>query len=170
MKSALKTTGMFLLSLSLLFTISCSSDDEQAEAAYDFIDQNAQGSIEGNDFNFGSGKISDSNAENELFIKLYDDSETFTDPCDALGLGEFVNVFFSIPKEVGLYELTASFSIDEEGQTVTLFNPATFLNIVASDGAVEILTITAEQITGRIDARLDNDFVNGNFTAIFCSE
>lgn len=78
-------------------------------------------------------------------------------------------MFFTVPNEVGLYKLSfdlGSFS----GQTVTLFDQQTVLNTIATTGAIEILTITDTEVTGRVDARADKDnFVNGNFTVSFCS-
>jgi hypothetical protein len=173
MKNFLKDT--FISSALILFfsfLISCGSDDsEDTGPSYEFINQNTQGTIDGNSFDFGSGTVEVSPFDsNEFSLDLYDDSETFTDPCELFGFGDFVNVFFSVPNAVGLYELSIDFSGGNESRTVTLFNPETVLNIIATEGAVEILSISDTELTGRIDVRAGESFVNGNFTVVFCPE
>ena len=86
--------------------------------------------------------------------------------CDA-GL-EGDSVSFSLPNQVGTYEL---FSNDEffGGLLVNLFEQATFSNNLTDDGAIEIVTITATEVAGRIVANFDDEtYVNGNFTAVIC--
>lgn len=147
-----------------LFT-SCGNDDE-AGPTYSFINQNLQGTIDGIPFTLKGGRFEDGFEENEISIDLYDTNEQ-GDICSIL-FGEFVNVFFSIPRAVGLYEL--SFNLDSfDGRTVTLYNPDNSLNIIATEGAVEILSISDTQVTGRMDVRFDEEnAVNGNFTVELC--
>ena len=155
----------------ILALVACGDDDGGTGSSFDFIDQNLQGTIDGQSYNYGEGFVDETtiNDLNRLSFSLYDISEDFTDVCDFNGFGNEVNVFFNTPAEVGLYELSLDLQ-NFEGQTVTLFNPDNTLNIIASTGAVEILTITSTQVTGRIDARVDGDnTINGNFTAVFCT-
>ncbi|MEP5613312.1 MAG: hypothetical protein ABJP45_13755 [Cyclobacteriaceae bacterium] len=167
MKNHQKNALTLLLSFSLLFLMSCSKDDESDGPSYDFVNQNAQGTIDGISFTFAAGTAEKSNDGEDLSVDFYDITEELTDVCDFFGLGESVTVFFTIPNAVGLYELSFDLS-SFDGRTVTLFNPDTFLNIISSEGAVEILSITETQVTGRIDARADDSFVNGNFTLEIC--
>ena len=79
-----------------------------------------------------------------------------------------LRVFFSLPKEVGVYELAFG------SQSITLFDPAETLNIIIVDGAVEILSVDLQEggtVTGRIIGESDaQSFINGNFTAIYCQQ
>lgn len=171
MKSLLKP---LLLSISIsatLFISSCGKDDDSGPS-YDFINQNLQGTIDGHVFTYGEGTVETTTFEGEeqLSFDLYHSNEDITDVCDFFSFGDEVSVFFFMPAEVGLYELSLNFS-DFSGRTVTLFNPDGAVNNIASIGAVEILTITETEVTGRMDATLDGEnTVNGNFTAVFCPE
>jgi len=172
MKTILKNTVTLLLSFSILFIVSCSKDDEAGSGGYEFKNQNAQGTIDGISFSFGEGTAEDSFFnDGELSIDLFDDSEDITDICDSFSFGDFVRVFFDVPNAVGVYELSFSLTDAENGRTVTLFNPANTLNIIATEGAVEILSITDTEVSGRLDVRGgDDDSVNGNFTVTICAE
>lgn len=154
--------------LTLLIT-SCNKDEDNG-ASYSFKDQNLQGLIEGIAFDFKDGTASEGFEEGELFIKLINETEPSEEACEAFGT-EKVNVIFSIPNQVGIYELSFSFS-GSSNQTVSLVDNESDeipLTVVATLGAVEILSISENQITGRMDARADgSSFVNGNFTADFC--
>ena len=158
-----KFSKIILLSIALL-SFACSDDDEGP--AYDFKDQTLQGLINSKSWAFvdGSAEISAFD-ESKLSIEL--GAVELEDPCDIFGFSG-LRVFFSIDNEVGLKEL--NFSFEEEGQTVTLFDPEGTLNIIATAGAVEILSISSTEVSGRIDARSEgsDDGVNGNFTVSFC--
>ena len=57
----------------------------------------------------------------------------------------------------------------EGSRTVTLFDDEEVMNVIATEGAVEITSVTDTHVTGRIDARADEDnFINGNFTVPLC--
>jgi hypothetical protein len=57
----------------------------------------------------------------------------------------------------------------ENSVVVNLFEEEGYVNNLASTGAVEILSISETQVSGRIDARIDDEsFVNGNFTVNIC--
>ena len=170
------STKLLLSILSLSFFLTTTScDEDDPGSSFEFIDQNLQGTIDGLPYTFGEGTADAVNidGENELSFDLLDADENFTAVCDLFGFGDEVSILFSTPNEVGLYELFFDLS-SFDGQTVTLLNPngegGVPNNIIASTGAVEILTITDSEVTGRIDARFDGDnTVNGNFTVIFCS-
>lgn len=163
----MKAFNKVILGMLWLVLVSCGDDDDGP--SYEFIDQNLQGEINGQTWSFVDG-----NAE----ISVFDDTklsielgaEELADPCDVFGLSG-LTVFFSIANEVGLTEL--NFTFDENGQTVTLYDPDGSQNFIATAGAVEILTITETEVTGRIDARYegeDGNSVNGNFSVTFCAD
>ncbi len=164
MKNLIKSILITCVLTLLIFTQSCGSDGESGPS-YAFIDQNLQGSINGIPFVYAEGTVELTGSGDRLSFDLYDTDEIFDDVCAVFGFGEEVSVFFTGANEVGLYELSL------ESNTVTLFDPSETLNVIASIGAVEILTITSTEVTGRIDARLDaGSTINGNFTVVFCEE
>lgn len=166
MKNYIRTCVLTVSILTVALISSCGEDDgTTAGNSFEFLNQNLQGQIDGITFTFGEGRV-EASTGNELSFDLYDASETEA-ACD-LFFGESVSVFFFVPNEVGVYELSLDLSTFD-GQTVTLFNPDGAVNSIASQGAVEIISISETEVTGRIDARLDeNSSVNGNFTARFC--
>ena len=160
----------FVLSFAIvasLFVASCGSDDGVAGgSSYSFKNQNLQGSIGGASFTHKDGKA-DLNS-GEFSISLYDISEP-VDACDLFFATKSL-VLFSVPNELGLRVLKLDFSDLDGTQTITLYDANTSLNDVSTTGAIEILTISATEVTGRIDARVDgNNFINGNFTATICN-
>lgn len=156
-----------IATLTLIF-VSCSKDEEKTNS-YTFIDQNLQGKIGGNAWTFVAGNAEDSYfTEGNLSIDLYP-SELDT-PCGFIWDVDYV--MFEIPKEVGIYELYFDLS-SFDGYTVTLFETEGTMNNIATEGAVEIISIdeTSGTITGRMDVRADGDNqVNGNFTITYCTE
>ncbi|MEP0984143.1 hypothetical protein [Ekhidna sp.] len=171
MKKLLSPLLLFLGAALILTFTSCGSDDEDPGGGYEFIDQNLQGIIDGIPFEFGEGTFESSFfTEGAISLDLYDSNEEFDNVCEFIGFGDQVKIFFEVTDEVGLYEL--SFDLNSfSGQTITLFNPEGSVNNIATIGAVEILSITDTQLTGRMDARMDaENSVNGNFTVVFCAE
>lgn len=158
---------ILLLGILSGFIISCGGDESNDDPTYSFADQDLQGLIDGQPFFIGFGSATESSFNNEQFsIKIYDQDEDVTNVCEFFGFGNEVSILFEIPESVGLYPL----SFSQVSQTVTLFNPVEVLNVIASDGAVEILTITNEVVTGRIDAYFDDqNNVNGYFTVDICA-
>ncbi len=161
-----KLTALSFSFLSIALLISCSSDggdDGNPLPSYDFIDRDLQGKIDGQNWTYAAGFAEDSFfEEGNLSIEMT--NETYDNPCDEFLL-DGLKVFFDIEAQVGLKELKFA----EDGQTITLFNPATSLNIILVEGAVEILSITTSEVSGRIDGRSDEDnFINGNFTVPYC--
>lgn len=170
MKNLLNSILLIVSLCSIILFSSCGDDD--SGPSYSFIDQNLQGVIDGISFTSQGGNFEEGFEEGKFSVSIYDISEE-GDICDVFGT-ESVFVLFSIPEEVGLYELSFDLS-SFSGQTVTLVNPnganGIPQNNIASTGAVEILTVSDTEITGRMDARFDGDNnVNGNFTLIFCAE
>lgn len=158
-------TILCLLCTSMVFIGACSDDEsDNGNGGFEFIDQPLQGKIAGADWTFviGSVIVSTFNSE-EYRYSLLSTSIDNSELCDSFAhTGD--RIFFFIPQEEGVFEL----SLD---QSVAMFDEENTDNIIATDGAVEILSIDRDTgvITGRIDARFDgNNFVNGNFTATLC--
>lgn len=153
-----------VLTLCLVILTSCGDDD--SGPAYSFDDQDLQGEIQGQDWVYLDGEAEESFFfDDQMSIELI--QEEIEQACGLFYSLES-SVFFSVPYEEGLFELNLS---GTTSQTVTLYVPDETLNIIATGGAVEILSISETEISGRIDARYDEDnFINGNFTIPFCTE
>jgi hypothetical protein len=161
-----------LLTLAAIVFISSCSESEDPEAAYDFKEQVAQGQIEGDAWTFSAGKafLTEDQEGNIIYsVNMYSDQETAgtSDVCRLFG-ADFDEIFFSIPTEVGVYEL--SFDLNSSSsRTATLFDRENTLNVIVSDGAIEIIAVTETQVTGRMDIKSGSDnFINGNFTLDIC--
>jgi len=128
----------------------------------EFIDQTAQGEIDGVPWVIGDGFASvDSDGSMSIDLVL-PQTETGCDIFVASG----DEVIFSVPTaDPALYQLEASLT----GQTVTLFADATVNNFIATSGQIEIQTVTETTVTGRIAAEFDSStYVNGNFEIPRC--
>ncbi len=141
-------------------------DDGQG---YDFKDQVIQGTINGKDWEFKQGTAGIE--ESEISIQL--SPEEASDPCDVFTRTPDQIVFFTVNAEVGVYELKFDFDDFEDNQTITMLDRDAGdggpLNIIATSGAVEILSVTNTEVTGRIDAReSSSSSINGNFTVQIC--
>lgn len=152
--------------LIFMFLLSCGDDDD---GSYSFKDQDLSGKIDGVSWTYADGYVEVDTHDDvdilDVTLTLEQDGNICT------GFPEGDRVFFFVPNAVGIYKLYFKLS-SFEGQTVTLLdddqNPP--LNIIATEGAIEILTITDTEVTGRIDARADKkSYVNGNFTVSFCA-
>lgn len=154
---------------STLSLVSCNSDDDaepEDECSPEFSASVATGSFMGDTFTFVQGTADENFADSTEFrITLY--GETVTgDACDGFNFDKPpLSIIFSVPMEVGLYELGLNY-------TVT-FNDASVVNEVNAEiaicGAVEILTVSDTEVTGRIDADASEDSkLNGTFTLERC--
>jgi len=154
--------------LALAFLVSCGNDE--SGPAYEFIDQPLQGKIGGVDFMMKDGKVEEGIFEEDgWFISIYGEDEV-PEACE-VSSAEKNYLFFNVPLEVGIYKLYFKLSTFE-GQLVNLFDiEDEDMQNLASEGAIEILSISETEVTGRMDARFNNqNAVNGNFTVSFCTE
>lgn len=160
----MRLTLIALLSLCLF----CCGGDDEGSPKYSFKDQTLSGKIDNIGWIYGDGYSS--------IDGDYADITLVTDQIEDEGCNiwdiEGNYIFFYVPATVGVHplkKLDLSGSL-EDNQTVTLLvNEDIPVNIIAQKGAIEILTISETQITGRIDARFDDEsFVNGNFTVTIC--
>lgn len=157
-----------LLFSSTALLMSCSDDDEKGPS-YSFKNQDLQGKIEGGSWTYADGYVETTTLEGVESLSVNLMLAQVDGACRNFSI-EGDQVLFTVPNAVGVYKLNfdlGSFS----GQVVNLFDTETTLNTFATKGAIEILTVTDTEVTGRIDARADKDnYVNGNFTVSFCPE
>jgi hypothetical protein len=154
--------------LSTLLFASCAkketTEPTTTVADYNFIDQPLQGLIEGKAWEFKSGIANYESLQRLFWFDFY--SALDTNQCD-FDKPQTDYVFFAFDNlNIGLTEL-GLFT-----QSATFYDRDSSLNIIAFDGAIEILsvdTINTMTITGRLDIReSSNNFVNGNFSITYC--
>jgi len=156
--------------VSLLFNVlGCSL--EVPVYNYNIKNQTLQGKIEGETWVFKSGS-GEEDFSDPLYLDfdLYDIDSDY--PCDwsSYSSQDYASkVIFNMPATVGLRELKFSFSNSEENQTVTLYTLEDNFNNIATQGVVEILSITDTEINAQMDIYIDeNNFLNGKFTVPYC--
>ncbi|WP_133259729.1 hypothetical protein [Pseudochryseolinea flava] len=144
----------------LVVLFSCKDDD--SGPGYDFEDQDAMGEIDGKEWRYQDGYADVSNNEVRVTLMVAQDGES---GCDVF-LAEGDQVFFTVPAEKGIYKL----SLGADSRTVTLLSDEEIPdNHIASEGAVEIVSISSTDVKGKIDARSSDDsFVNGDFRVLIC--
>lgn len=175
LNSFIKILGFGGLFLSLL--ISCKKDDTPIETpqvsqpGYNFKEQNLQGMIEGQPWEFISGRANRTtfNDQEEYAIALY--SESAENSC--MFLPKEDRVIFSIPSTgiSGVQQLKLDFSGNSDSRTITLYDVQQSNNVIASEGAVEVVSIdtTNQVIELKIDARYDDqNFINGKCKIQIC--
>lgn len=158
---------LVIFALGLMMT-SC-GDDEGSSPNCNFSSGNLTGKIENVDWAFDTGKYSqfEDSDGTTLSINMFSSLDSAADPCSVFGSND--RIFFSMPATLGVTELSFDFS-DPNSQTVTLFDEEGFVNVIASDGCIELFTITDTEVTGRMNVSSGTDnFVNGEFTLIRCN-
>jgi hypothetical protein len=149
-----------------LLLVNCKKDDDSP--SYSFKDQTLSGKIGGTAWSMLSGYASYSVSGQDTTVSFTCYNFASDSPCSATATGDEVS--FSLPKKVGVYTLKLDWSDLGNNRTVILFERDSYMNNIASEGAVEIISISDTQIKGRIDATSDTDnTVNGNFTVSLCS-
>jgi hypothetical protein len=155
----MKMVLRFVAFLIIATTFSCREDEGPS---INFIDQDALGKIDNASWEFADGyagihDLGDGDVRVSVTLLLAQTDEG----CDIF-IPEGDMILFSVPNEIGLYKLGSN-------HTVTLFQETETMNFIATDGAVEILSITESMVSGRLDARYDSQtYVNGNFTVSIC--
>ena len=164
--------GFFIVVMITLVTfiaISLSSCGDDAKPSYNFHDQDVSGKI-GNlawEYADGYATIYGEDEDATLSISLF---LAQTDQGCNVFIPEGDEVFFSLPLKTGLYKLKFNLSDMENSRTVTLFEDGTTTNHIASEGAVEITSISETQLSGKIDARVNKEnSVNGKFSVSICN-
>lgn len=161
---SMKRYYSLLLFASVLAFASCDDDEKSSSSSsYKFKDQDLQGKINNESFLYDDGFADVGDEYIDITLVLPQNE----DVCDLFNI-EGNSVFFYVSNEIKLTKLSFDLS-SWEGQTVTLFAKDGAKNLIATEGAIEILSITDTEVTGRIDARVDSkSYVNGNFTARRC--
>ncbi len=148
--------------LLVIGSLACAACGGESDGDLAFIDQPAQGEIAGAPWAMADGYAED-DPDGSVHVEL-------TLPQAQTGCAIFVGtgdvVLFGLPMAApGLYPLSTGLG----GQTVTLYDDDSSTNYVATRGQVEVLTVTALELTGRIAVAYDADtYVNGNFTIAHC--
>lgn len=151
------------LSLLIVLTaslVSCKDDDDDDKPSYSFKDQEAQGKI-GNE----SWTYTDGYATNDQFFVInltLDEGETgcgISDP-------KKDRVSFIAEFETKVYQLGTGSTV----YTVTLTDAENLQDQhISIEGAIEITSVTDTHVSGKLDARFDEEnFINGNFTVPIC--
>jgi hypothetical protein len=155
------------LTLLVIFAIACSKKEEAPVPAYSFKNQDVSGKINNVAWAYADGYADvTSGTDPKVDVKLL---LTQSNKGCAITNATGNQVFFRLPAKVGLYTINFDLTGSTTSYTATLFEKATTLNIIANSGAIEILTLTNTEVTGRMDARSDDkSFVNGNFKVAIC--
>lgn len=161
----MKHASFLLLLCAFLFvSVSCSDDDDNptGSGSLEFKDQVLSGKIDGEDFTFVIGRAERATfPEGEYRFELT--SVGSSSICDEFFL-DGNQVIFTLPLATGVVTLS-------NDNSVTLLEGDDLLNIIATQGKIEIQNIDTDNntITGRLVAHFDNDSsVNGNFTITLC--
>ena len=160
-------TSSLLLIFSLAILFSCK--DEEEKPTHTFKNQNLSGKIGNTSWtlNDGYADVYGIDEQSQVSVDLFMEAEE-GEGCSALAKGN--EVLFTLPNKVGLYLLKFELNDFENSVVVNLFEEDGYINNLASTGAVEITAISDTQVSGRIDARIDEEsFVNGNFTVDICN-
>lgn len=151
-----------LSTLALVMVIS--SCEEEDEIDFSFIDQIAQGSIDGAEWTFADGIAEIDDFSGGLSIQL--SNEEYSDPCDEFIIKTQMRVFIYNKAEVGVYKII------EDSNENNSDGFANFIGVGFVDGGVEITSV-GSQVRGKIDVSYTDDMgvvseINGNFTVDFC--
>lgn len=144
----------------------------------DFKEQMLSGKINKNEWTFQTGSVR-LTAIDSIYTYSFDLTDTTAaDTCNIWQDGDYEKIIFAIRSDVeelatGVYPIKMSLFNMEKNQTVTLVyseGDKAPNNSICTKGAIEIMEVTPNSISGRLDAYA-NDFsnVNGNFTATRCN-
>ncbi len=166
--------GLKLLLLLGLVTCFSACGDDDSEPSCSYASQNMEGQIEGVEWTFdvGSADFFGSGDDETMSIDMYGVIAQVTDGCS--GNSDFSRIFFSMPKELGTrelyFELFGDPDPNKEQQTVTFYDPDTQINVIVSDGCIEITNITDAVVEGKMNINSGSDnFMNGNFSLEVCN-
>lgn len=162
-----------LLSIIILtfFIASCGDDEPDVDdCAPSYENQVATGSFMGSTYTFVDGSVVEDFSDSTQYrFTFYGETPT-GDMCDNFNFDlPEDRIIFSIPQQVGTYKLglTTGYSVS--------FNRVITNNTsaeIALCGEIEIQTITADRVTGRLDVKVDDgsagNFLNGNFDVTLC--
>ena len=157
-----------MLIFAMLATFSCKDDDGEG-THHNFKNQDASGKIANVSWSYQDGyaSIYDVGDSKRIEVRLVL-AQTMTG-CDISSFAEGDQVFFDLPTVVGVYKLVLDWTPTVNSNTATLLDTEEAEWYIATIGAIEILSISDTEVSGRIDAKADDkNFVNGNFTVSIC--
>jgi len=145
--------------LIVLIAASCGDDDGGNQPAYNFEDQPLQGQIMGKDFILGES-VFEIDEDDYLSISLFNEDRDVALPC---AISNDPDIELYMPMKVGIH------IFNELNIEPLVYFPEAVEFPDFAKGAVEILSITDTEITGRVDVTTpEGSSVNGNFKAAVC--
>jgi len=105
----------------------------------------------------------------EMNIDLFSNQETYTNGtvCDRVTrISPWV--FGRYKAEVGRIELSNPFSGDPDAKTITIFDPATNINIIIGGGYIEFTEVSETVVKGVMDISNGEDELCGPFELKIC--
>lgn len=164
----LKTTSLtilIILSGIILLTYCKKKEEEAPLPPHNFLNQPMSGKVNGQEWVLGAGRSIYTNPYYKFFFS--DSVNTTNDLCNQTGFGKRA-IIIAIPKiEQKIYGITYPGTSALQFLIVKEDGNSYYVN--GASGALEVLSIDNEKITGRIDAKLnDSNYVNGNFTIQLC--
>lgn len=163
MKTSLSIRLIVLLTILIPFAESCKKKDKEATIPpHNFLNQNMQGKLDGKPWTFVSGSKASLMGTNILFFT--DTVSKYYDTCTFGGYGVHrLDLTTAAAIEPKLYAIGSGgfYGKFRVANTTVEYKDAT--------GAIEITSVSNGLITGKIDARVNDDnYVNGNFTIRYC--
>jgi hypothetical protein len=156
----------WILCLSLMLMVSCteSGGSGGGSTSYSIKDQTLTGKVNNKSFTFVEGTFEDGFDAGTIKVTLF--AVDAVDACSPTGSENDLMVFFTIPEAVGEYPL----KLGSESQTITLYDKLDGnLNIIATEGLIEIESLDATTLEGGIAIGETFDSkVNGKFTVTKC--
>ncbi|MDI1476276.1 hypothetical protein [Polyangium sp. y55x31] len=127
----------------------------------DIEDHAPQGTVAGASWTMKSAVVTDDGER--LSVSLFPVEVT---ACDAFASSD-TEILFSAPKKAGEYPLKLELTDLNGSQTIT-FVTAPGQNVVASEGILNVESISAEKVTIGLLAEADENTINGRFTSSIC--
>jgi len=172
----LKKTLLMVLVI-LAFT-SCKKDEEKvdndgtvittghaggATCSPKYVATSAEGKLDKNIFKVVSVTASDDYFDNTKFRITFNDVALVSGKCYVANSTVQRTITVGVKKEVGVYNLSSDNSVTFS----TIKTGSTVLDVIQC-GQIEIMSISATEITGRIHAKGDENNLNGTFVAKYC--
>ncbi|MFK7946332.1 MAG: hypothetical protein AB8G11_01990 [Saprospiraceae bacterium] len=165
--------SLFSIAILTFFIASCGDDEPVTNPtcpAPSYQNQVATGSFMADTYTFVDGSAKEDPFDSTHYqITFYGETPT-GDMCDNFNFDlPEDRIIFSLPQQVGTYELGVATGYSVSFNRVVTNNTSAE---IALCGEIEIQTITADRVTGRLDVKVDDgsaaNFLNGNFDVILC--
>lgn len=167
--TAISTRALALMLLVMMGMTACQPEDPDEPLTCQpsgFVNQAATGKFMDTTYTVLTGKAKEDPFDSTMYrFSLYGETPS-GDMCDNFNFNlPQKSIIFILPKATGTYALSSS-----RGLTFNYALPNQTDATVATCGNIEITSITATTITGKLeaDARDNESFLNGNFTVQLC--